>query len=163
MVAVKFFDRNFFITMISQELFESLKSDRRKYPNVPFDILERFMSADGSGTYKFVEKMCQSFAEGYNMFSVISIMEEYQKHEVYLDGKGITHKTFDDVLHDIEDGKLHKLNSAQQRRNRERNSGLIYEDETFVFVLSTHLMMQREHQRNFLVYRTKRRQVHFLS
>ena len=105
------------------------------------------MSADGSGIYKFVEKMCQFFAEGHNMFSVISIMKEYQKHEVYLDDKGITHKTFDDVLHDIEDGKLHKLNSAQQRRNRERNSGLIYEDETFVFGLSIHLTMPREHQK----------------
>jgi hypothetical protein len=126
------FDRIFILNeMTPQELFESLKSARRKYPDVPFVILEKFMSADKSGTYKFVEKMCQFYDEGYNFIIIIPRMKEYQKYEVYLDkdNRDITNKTFDDILNDIEDCKLKKLNSVQQRKLREKQSGLIYEDD----------------------------------
>ena len=49
--------RSYYTTEKSQKLFESLKSARTKYPNVPEAILKQFMTVDKSGTYKFVEKM----------------------------------------------------------------------------------------------------------
>lgn len=124
---MKFIRKPFYKTEKSQQLFESLRSARQKYPNISNFWFEKFLQADKSKTYKYIEKMCELFIQGYNGLSIISKMTEYQKYEVYLDDKDITHKTYDDILEDIRIGEIRKLNSVRERRNRIKNSGLIYD------------------------------------
>lgn len=111
----------------SKLLYESLRSARIKYPDVPEFIFNKFLKADKSKTYKYIEKMCQFFDEGYNYLAVISNIIAYQKLENYVDNKDITNKTYTDILNDIEDGKLKKATSLSQLRKASKLSGLIYD------------------------------------
>lgn len=118
--------KSYYSTIASQQLFESLKTARQKYPDISEFWFKKFLQADKSKTYKYIEKMCELFTQGYSGLSVISKMLEYQKYEIYLDNKDITHKTYDDILEDIDLGKIRQLNSVKERRNKIKNSGLIY-------------------------------------
>lgn len=70
--------------------------------------------------------MCQFFNEGYNYLAIVSNMIEYQKLEDYIENKDITNKTYEDVLSDIENGKLKKSSSLSQLRKLSKLSGIIY-------------------------------------
>ena len=123
---MKFIKKPHYSTQQSQELFESLHSARQKYPNTPKHVLEQFARIDKSGTYKFVEKMCQLYSEGFDFLTISHIFSEYQKYEVYLDNKDITHKTYDDIIEDIKIGEERKINSVSARRANSKLQGLIY-------------------------------------
>lgn len=109
------------------KIYESLRSAKSKYPDVPDFVFKKFLDADKSDTYKYVEKMCQFFHEGHEMTAIISKITEYQKIEIYLENKDITKKTYFDILDDIEEGNLRKEISISNRRRKSKLSGLIYD------------------------------------
>ena len=86
-------------------LYESLRSARQKYKNkIDIHIFDRFIKADLSKTFKYVEKMCEIYIK-YNLdpMMIISIFRDYQKLENYIIGKDLTHMSLDDILIAIDD------------------------------------------------------------
>ena len=64
-------------------LYESLKSARNKYKDkIDIHIFDKFIKADQSKTFKYVEKMCEIYIK-YDLdpIMVISIFRDYQKLE----------------------------------------------------------------------------------
>ena len=65
---MKFIRKPFYKTEKSQQLFESLRSARHKYPNISKFWFDKFLQTDKSKTYKYIEKMCELFTQGYEDF-----------------------------------------------------------------------------------------------
>ena len=111
-------------------LYESLRSARQKYKNkIDIHVFDRFIKADLSKTFKYVEKMCEIYIK-YNLdpMMVISIFRDYQKLENYIIGKDLTHMTLDDILDTIDDATIKRNLSRKNKRLRERNEFLIYDE-----------------------------------
>ena len=111
-------------------LYESLRSARQKYKNkIDIHIFDRFIKADLSKTFKYVEKMCEIYTK-YNLdpITVISIFRDYQKLENYIIGKDLTHMSLDDILNVIDEATIKRNLSRKNKRLRDQNEFLIYDE-----------------------------------
>lgn len=111
-------------------LYESLKSARQKYKDkIDIHIFDKFIKADQSKTFKYVEKMCEIYIK-YDLdpIMVISIFRDYQRLENYIINKDLTHMTLDDILDTIDDATIKRNLSRKNKKLRERNEFLIYDE-----------------------------------
>lgn len=94
---------------------ESLRAAREKFGNdIPSDIIDKFIGADKSKTYKFVYKMCKLYQEGYSFAVVINLFNQYQKISPYIKNVDITNLSFEDISDIIFD--------ANEQRNKSRSA-----------------------------------------
>lgn len=111
-------------------LYESLKSARQKYKDkIDIHIFDRFIKEDQSKTFKYIEKMCEIYIKhNLDPITVISIFRDYQRLENYMIGKDLTHMTLDDILNSIDEAAIKRNLSRKNKRLRERNEFLIYDE-----------------------------------
>lgn len=112
---------------------ESLKSARLKYlGRISLEDFNSLQKLDNSKSYKWIEKMCQLYTEGHTIEQISKVFDEYSRYYIFMENKDITHKSYDEIMHDISNAKICAENTNKQKRSREKERNKIYDNNGII-------------------------------